>query len=84
MRRFKKRYSRGRVRGGSTNYVTATYQEIYDINTVSNDVTVIGIHTPIGSKPRSMLSGFLPSIVNMPIWAVRLSEHLLRVCHWIF
>lgn len=58
MRRFKKRYSRGRVRGGSTNYVTATYQEIYDINTVSNDVTVIGIHTPIGSKPRSMLSGF--------------------------
>lgn len=41
----------------STNYVTAKYQEIYDINTVSNSVSVIGIHTPIGSKPRAMLAG---------------------------
>lgn len=58
---YRKRYfkrSKGRVRGGSTNYVTATYQEIYDINTVSNDVSIIGIHTPVGSKPRSLLSGF--------------------------
>lgn len=58
---FRKRYfkrSKGRVGGGSTNFAVATYQEIYDINTVSNDVSVIGIHTPIGSKPRQMLSGY--------------------------
>lgn len=42
----------------STNFATAKYQEIYDINTVSNEVSVIGIHTPVGSKPRAMLAGF--------------------------
>lgn len=42
----------------STNYAKAKYQEIYDINTVSNKVSVIGIHTPVGAKPRQMLSGF--------------------------
>lgn len=42
----------------STNFARAKYQEIYDINTVSNKVSVIGIHTPVGSKPRQMLSGF--------------------------
>lgn len=41
----------------STNYVTAKYQEIYDVNTRSNEVSVIGIHTPTGSKPRQMLAG---------------------------
>lgn len=55
-RRKFKRY--GKARRGSTNYVTATYQEIYDVNTVSDDVTVIGIHSPTGSKPRQMLSGY--------------------------
>lgn len=42
----------------STNYAKAKYQEIYDINTVSNSVSVIGIHTPVGNKPRQMLGGF--------------------------
>lgn len=42
----------------TTNYAKAKYQEIYDINTVSESVSVIGIHTPTGSKPRAMLSGF--------------------------
>lgn len=42
----------------STNYAKAKYQEIYDINTVSDSVSVIGIHTPVGNKPRQMLSGF--------------------------
>lgn len=42
----------------STNYATAKYQEIYDIQTVSNEVSIIGIHTPTGSKPRELLSGF--------------------------
>lgn len=42
----------------STNYAKAKYQEIYDVNTVSNKVSVIGIHTPVGAKPRQMLSGF--------------------------
>lgn len=42
----------------ATNYVTAKYQEIYDVNTVTDSVSVIGIHTPVGSKPRQMLSGF--------------------------
>lgn len=42
----------------ATNYATAKYQEIYDINTVSNEVSIIGIHTPVGSKPRALLAGF--------------------------
>lgn len=42
----------------ATNYVKATYQEIYDVNTVSDNVSVIGIHTPTGSKPRQMLAGY--------------------------
>lgn len=42
----------------STNYAKAKYQEIYDVNTKSNEVSIIGIHTPVGAKPRQMLSGF--------------------------
>lgn len=42
----------------STNYAKAKYQEIYDIQTVSDKVSIIGIHTPTGAKPRQMLSGF--------------------------
>lgn len=42
----------------STNFAKAKYQEIYDVNTVSNSVSVIGIHTPVGAKPRQMLAGF--------------------------
>lgn len=42
----------------SSNKAYAKYQEIYDVNTVSNKVSIIGIHTPTGSKPRAMLSGF--------------------------
>lgn len=41
----------------STNFVKAKYQEIYDVNTVSDSVSVIGIHTPVGNKPRQMLAG---------------------------
>lgn len=42
----------------TSNYATAKYQEIYDIQTVSDQVSIIGIHTPTGSKPRELLSGF--------------------------
>lgn len=42
----------------STNYAKAKYQEIYDIQTVSDKVSIIAIHTPTGTKPRQMLSGF--------------------------
>lgn len=55
-RNFRK--SRGYKRGGSTNYVTATYQEIYDVNTSTDEISIIGIHTPTGSKPRALLDGF--------------------------
>lgn len=41
----------------STNFAKASYQEIYDVNTVSNKVSIIGIHTPVGAKPRQMLAG---------------------------
>ena len=41
----------------STNFVTAKYQEIYDVNTKSDEVSIIGIHTPTGAKPRQMLAG---------------------------
>lgn len=42
----------------STNKAFAKYQEIYDVNTVSDKVSIIGIHTPVGAKPRQMLAGF--------------------------
>lgn len=42
----------------ATNFASAKYQEIYDVNTVSNEVSIIAIHTPTGAKPRQMLSGF--------------------------
>lgn len=42
----------------STNKAFAKYQEIYDVNTISDKISIIGIHTPVGAKPRQMLSGF--------------------------
>lgn len=42
----------------ATNYASASYQEILDVNTVKGNVTVIGIHTPTGSTPVRRLSGF--------------------------
>lgn len=38
-------------------YINATYQEIYDIATTPNKVTIIGIRTPSGSVPSRMLAG---------------------------
>lgn len=38
-------------------YINATYQEIYDLATSPNKVTIIGIRTPSGSVPSTMLSG---------------------------
>nr|QBP37064.1 capsid protein [Porcine associated porprismacovirus] len=42
----------------ATNYVTAKYQEIYDMGTVSGRTTIVGIHCPTGKQIQNMLSGF--------------------------
>lgn len=42
----------------ATNFASAQYQEIIDLHTESDKVSVIGIHTPQGDKPRKMLEGF--------------------------
>lgn len=42
----------------ATNYARADYQEIIDLHTESDKVSLIGIHTPTGIKPRQMLDGF--------------------------
>lgn len=42
----------------ATNFAKATYQEIIDLHTEAGKVSVIGIHTPQGAKPRKMLEGF--------------------------
>lgn len=42
----------------ATNIVSASYQEIIDISTKLNELSVVGIHTPTGYAPRSMLDGF--------------------------
>lgn len=42
----------------ATNYAKATYSEVYDFGTKAGQVTVVGIHTPTGSKPVTMLNGF--------------------------
>lgn len=38
-------------------YINATYQEIYDLATSPDKVTVLGIRTPSGSVPQKMLAG---------------------------
>lgn len=38
-------------------YINATYQEIYDLATSPSKVTIIGIRTPSGSVPSTMLAG---------------------------
>lgn len=38
-------------------YINATYQEIIDLSTQPDRVTVIGIHTPSGAVPSKMLGG---------------------------
>ena len=42
----------------TTNFATANYQEVIDLHTESDTVSVIGIHSPCTSTPRKMLSGF--------------------------
>lgn len=42
----------------ATNYVTATYQEIYDLNTREGKLSIIGIHTPTTVRPIAQLQGF--------------------------
>lgn len=41
-----------------TNIIHATYQEVYDVQTVPDQISVIGIHTPSGSIPGTLLDGF--------------------------
>lgn len=42
----------------TTNFATANYQEIIDLHTESDTVSVIGLHTPNTDTPVKMLSGF--------------------------
>lgn len=42
----------------ATQKVFASYQEVIDLHTESDRVTVLGIHTPTGSFPRQMFKGF--------------------------
>lgn len=42
----------------ASNFVKAAYREVIDLNTESNKVSAIGIHTPIGDTPRKMFPGF--------------------------
>lgn len=42
----------------TTQYVTASYQEIIDLHTETDRVSVIGIHTPTNRQPYDMLKGF--------------------------
>lgn len=41
----------------ATNKVYAQYQEVIDLQTVPGKVTVIGVHTPTGERPRKLLNG---------------------------
>lgn len=42
----------------TTQFAEASYQEIVDLHTESDTVSVIGLHTPIGTTPQRMLKGF--------------------------
>lgn len=42
----------------TTQYATASYQEIIDLHTETDKVSVIGIHTPVTQTPYDMLQPF--------------------------
>lgn len=42
----------------ATNFATATYNEIVDMQTINGKTTIIGIHTPQGERVREYLRGF--------------------------
>lgn len=42
----------------TTQFAKASYQEIIDLHTEEDTVSVIGIHTPQGDTPRKMFGGF--------------------------
>lgn len=42
----------------ATNYASASYTEVIDLQTVNNKTSIIGIHTPIGKAPYLKLKGF--------------------------
>ncbi|QBP37181.1 capsid protein [Porcine associated smacovirus] len=42
----------------TTNFANANYQEVIDLHTESDTVSVIGIHSPCTDTPLKMLSGF--------------------------
>lgn len=42
----------------TTQYATASYQEIIDLHTESDKVSVLGIHTPVTDAPYTFLQGF--------------------------
>lgn len=42
----------------ATNYATATYMEVIDLQTTADKESIIGIHTPIGLSPYRRLKGF--------------------------
>nr|WCR62182.1 MAG: capsid protein [Smacoviridae sp.] len=42
----------------TTQFAQASYQEIIDLNTVTDRVSVLGIHTPVGDTPYTFLKPF--------------------------
>lgn len=42
----------------ATNYANATYTEVIDLQTVADQQSIIGIHTPVGMSPYQRLRGF--------------------------
>nr|QJI53631.1 MAG: capsid protein [Smacoviridae sp.] len=42
----------------ATNFVSASYSEIYDLRTDTQSATILGIHTPRSTNPYQYLSGF--------------------------
>lgn len=42
----------------TTQFVKASYQEVIDLHTESDTVSVVGIHTPVTATPYHMLKGF--------------------------
>lgn len=45
----------------TTQYATASYQEVIDLHTETDRVSVLGIHTPVTDAPYAFLQGFFDS-----------------------
>ena len=57
----------------TTQYAQASYQEVIDLHTEADTVSIVGLHTPIGDAPYNMLKGFFDQFRKFAYGGMRFS-----------